>query len=74
LTEQPRKTKNHYLYRIKKPLLNFKGDSAVIFEDISKSIRSHHEPTPDEPTHDSEQILNEEQKPLFEVNFFVFFR
>ncbi len=54
-------------------MLNFKGDSAVIFEDISKSIRSHHEPTPDESTHDSEQILNEEQKPLFEVNIFVFF-
>jgi len=54
--------------------LIFSGDSVDIFEDISKSIRSQQEKKQDQPTENTEHILAEEQKPLFEVIFFSFFK
>ncbi|CAF3725685.1 unnamed protein product [Rotaria sordida] len=41
-------------------------DAVTIFEDISKSARSQQDKVQEQPTEDTERILAEEQKPLFE--------
>ncbi len=53
----------------------FKENGADIFEDVSKNIKSEatrpqQDTLRDRPAHDTEHILAEEQKPLFEVNYF----
>ena len=49
-------------------MFNFQGDSVDIFEHISKSIKSPEEKQEDQRMSNAEQVLAEEQKPLFEVN------
>ncbi|CAF1278025.1 unnamed protein product [Adineta ricciae] len=58
---------NHLVKCVSRLLTEQPRDSAIIFEDVSKSVRSEDEThVEDQPPADSEQILNEEQKPLFE--------
>ncbi len=50
----------------------FIGDGADIFEDVSKNVKSEatrpqQDTLRDRPAQDTEHILAEEQKPLFEV-------
>ncbi len=52
----------------------FEEDGADMFEEISKTIKSEatrpqQDTLRDRPAHDTEHILAEEQKPLFEVNY-----
>ncbi|CAF0810935.1 unnamed protein product [Adineta ricciae] len=70
LSSQNKKGVNLYTHLVKcvsRLLTEQPRDSAIIFEDVSKSVRSEDEThVEDQPPADSEQILNEEQKPLFE--------
>jgi hypothetical protein len=62
-------TEDNRLCSEKSIVCDFLGNSAVIFEDISKTVRSDEETQPEEAPRESEEVLNEEQKPLFEVKF-----
>jgi len=75
LTEQPRKIPKQIFDLEKKDksfCFYFQGDSVNIFEDISKSIRTPQEIKQEQRTDNVEQILAEEQKPLFEVIFHIY--
>ncbi len=70
LSDQPRKRQKEIFYF--EIWLFFQGDGADLFEDISKNMKSEatrpqQDTLRDRPAPDTEHILAEEQKPLFDV-------
>jgi hypothetical protein len=67
---------DHLAHCIARLLTDQPGDAADKLEDISKEIKSEatrpqQDTLRDRPAQDSEHILAEEQKPLFEVIFII---